>query len=438
MLLLAANLQVAEQRPNIIVIMADDLGYGDISPYGGWIETPSLDQLAAQGLRFTDFHTSGSSCTPTRAGLLTGRYQQRAGLSRVLFGDEQQPSHYQGLRAVESTLAERLQAAGYATAIFGKWHLGFFPEFNPVQHGFDEFRGFLGGIDYVSHIDANGREAWMVNTELAPEEGYATHLITRHAIDFIEAHANEPFLLYLPHFAPHYPHQGPSDPAERSVGGDFNPTGSVPDKRRAYREMVQAMDEGIGEIIATLDQLDLRGNTIVWFLSDNGAVPRPGSNAPLRGAKGGDYEGGHRVPSIVSWPSRIAEGAVEESLTISLDLMPTLLALAGTSADPARPLDGIDLSRLLFSGIEPPQRQLYWNGDAMRDGPWKLCICSEGRFRGAQRATKPMLFNLSEDPGERNDLAAQYPERVQRMLQSLRAWQADVAQGATPQPRPGL
>ena len=433
-----ANLPMSEQRPNIIVIMADDLGYGDISPYGGWIETPGLEQLAAQGLLFTDFHTSGNSCSPTRAGLLTGHYQQRAGIHIALRSINQDPTHYHGLHPVESTLAEGLQDAGYATAIFGKWHLGFFPEYNPLNHGFDEFRGSIYSGDYVSHIDGHGREDWWFNTQKVPEAGYSTHLITRHAINFIEAHADEPFLLYLPHFAPHYPYQGPNDPAERSVGGKFEALGSRPDKREAYREMVQAMDDGIGEVIATLDRLDLRENTIVWFLSDNGGIPTVGSNAPLRGAKGWDYEGGHRVPSIVSWPSRIAEGATEESLTISLDLMPTLLALAGTSPDPSRPMDGIDLSGLLFSGINPTQRQLYWNGDSMRDGSWKLCICSEGRFRGAQRSITPQLFNLSEDPGERNDLAAQYPNRVQHMLQSLRAWQEDVAEGATPQPRAGL
>ena len=212
--------------PNIVVIMADDLGYGDISPYDGWIDTPRLDRMAGDGMRFLDFHSSGNVCSPTRAGLMTGRYQQRAGIPGVLFANPARPSHDDGIGAEELTLAEALRARGYATGVFGKWHLGYRARFNPVRHGFDEFRGFVSGnIDYHSHVDTMGRADWWRDDELSTEPGYATHLVTQHALRFIDRHRDRPFFLYLPHHAPHYPFQGPDDPADRAVGGEFDPRG---------------------------------------------------------------------------------------------------------------------------------------------------------------------------------------------------------------------
>ena len=191
------------RRPNIVLIMADDLGYGDISAYGGWIETPHLDAMAAEGLRFTDFHSSGNVCSPTRAGLLTGRYQHRAGIDEVIFANPERPQYYQGLQDVEQTFAETFSNAGYRTALFGKWHLGYHAAYNPTRHGFDEFRGFVSGnLDYHSHLDMMRREDWWNGSELEDDAGYLTDLITEYAVAFIEAQDDAPFLLYLAHHAP--------------------------------------------------------------------------------------------------------------------------------------------------------------------------------------------------------------------------------------------
>ncbi len=414
--------------------MADDLGYGDTSTYGGWIDTPNLTRLAAQGMRLLDFHTSGNVCTPTRAGLLTGRYQQRAGLAAVIYAAERLPTHFDGLGSEQYTLAEALRDAGYATAIFGKWHLGYQAEHNPTQHGFDTFRGFISGnVDYQSHVDAQARSDWWQGAVLEPEEGYLTELVTDHAVRFIEEQKERPFFLYVPHHAPHYPFQGPRDPVLRTVGGTFEHVSSVPDRQRAYREMVEAMDRGLGAILDALEAQGLRDNTLVWFFSDNGARAE-GSNAPLRGFKGSDWEGGHRVPSVVSFPTQVPPGTESSVLTSTLDVMATVLGLAGASADPELPLDGLDLRDVLRGGSGPAERQLFWGGDgygwngaAMREGRWKLFLDSPGRRSGPQNDPgPPQLYDLAVDLGEQTDLAAEHPVRVARMLEELYRWSEEV------------
>ena len=415
--------------PNFIIIMADDMGYGDASCYGNRAYAmPALDRLAREGMRFTDFHSSGTVCSPTRAGLLTGRYQQRAGIPGVVYAGFNQNRHH-GLFPSEVTFPERLKLKGYTCGVFGKWHLGYQKRYNPVHHGFDRFRGYVSGnIDYISHFDRMEVEDWWQGLELVPEEGYSTHLISKHAVRFIEENKNRPFCVYVAHEAPHSPYQGPNDPPVRGPNKQKPvPKSDIP---RAYREMMQEMDRGIGNVAAAIDRLGLGERTLIFFLSDNGGTPN-GSNGPLRGFKGQVWEGGHRVPAIARWTGRIPAGSVCDQTAISLDLMPTMLELAGADVPSSHHLDGTSLAPVLLNQKSLGPRKLYWdyNGRrAMRDGPWKLVVGEKG-------ANSAALFHLGNDLGEKNDLATAQSQRVDSMLADLEAWYADVLDGATQQPR---
>lgn len=418
--------------PNFVVIMADDLGYGDLSTYDGWIETPNLDRMAAEGLAFTDFHSNGAVCSPTRAALMTGRYQQRAGVPMVIFAPEDRPTHIDGLQAVERTFAEMLREQGYATGIFGKWHLGYYPQYNPVRHGFDVFKGYVSGnVDFFSHVDGAGRFDWWHDEEISAEAGYVTTLINKHAVRFIEENQARPFCLYVPHEAPHYPYQGPQDdPAGFRVVGFSSGRLDLSDEeiRERYREMVVAMDEGVGEILDTLRRLELADRTLVLFFSDNGATPS-GSNGPLRGHKGSVWEGGHRVPAIAWQPGAVVAGGQTDQLAATMDVWPTLAELAAASAPEERLLDGVSLSPVLGGG-SVERGPMYWSfmdGLAMRQGSWKLVLGEDGM-------QEAMLFDLSGDLGEQRNLAKEHPDRAARMAETARQWLADVTASATPQP----
>ena len=429
----APNLPAGENdtpKPNLVIIMADDLGYGELSCYGNKAyKTPHLDALARAGVRFTDYHSNGAVCSPTRAALLTGRYQQRAGVAGVIYaGFDQNRNH--GLHQDETTFAELLAATGYQSGCFGKWHLGYHKKFNPVHHGFARFRGYVSGnIDYQSHFDRVGVYDWWEGLEHVKEKGYSTHLITRHAVKFIEANKDRPFCLYVPHEAPHTPFQGPADPGFRVKGRVVPEKRSAAFKKRAYREMVQEMDKGVGEIVATLERLGLTKNTLVFFLSDNGATAT-GSNGSLRGNKGQLWEGGHRVPAIASWPGRIAGGGACDDLSIGIDILPTLLELSGSQKPAALRLDGRSLVPSLLGKKNGGGRKLYWSygrQQAMRQGPWKYVRELKGQKAAA-------LYNLSSDPGEKKNLARKNPERLASMQKDYAAWRKDVADGATKQP----
>jgi arylsulfatase A-like enzyme len=427
--LMVANAAAQSDRPNFIVIMADDLGYGDLSCYGNkTFDTPNLDALAASGMKFTDFHSSGSVCSPTRAGLLTGRYQQRAGIPGVVYADPKRKQHKHGLQAVENTFAEMLADDGYNTAMFGKWHLGYEKQYNPTKNGFQEFRGYVSGnVDYFSHVDQAGNFDWWINGELKDEPGYSTHLITNHAVRYIEEADGRPFCLYVAHEAPHYPYQGPNDKAVRAVGklrGAAENKGV--DIKKAYREMVQAVDTGVGEIVEALKKKELTENTFVMFFSDNGAT-RHGSNGVYRGFKASVWEGGHRVPFIASWPGRIKAGSTQSQLAITLDIMPTMLELAGVPLPADRKLDGKSLVTALGGdSLEP--RTLYWqhgNNMAIRRGEWKL----------VKLGKKPAeLYDLDSDASESNNVASENMKRQTGMLQMLLRWKLDTMRGATVQP----
>lgn len=426
------------KRPNLVVIMADDMGYGDASCYGNTaFRTPHLDRLATEGLLFTDFHSSGSVCSPTRAGLLTGRYQQRAGIPGVINADPKLNRHH-GLMPVEVTFAELLREAGYRTGVFGKWHLGYRRRFNPVHHGFDTFRGYVSGnIDYISHVDRMGIEDWWEADQLRPERGYSTHLITRHAVEFIRAQdegLERPFCLYVAHECPHSPYQGPGDRAVRGPGVAKIPGRARKNIKAAYREMMVEMDRGVGAIVETLRKQKLAENTLLLFFSDNGAN-RNGSNAGLRGLKGSVWEGGHRVPAIAWWPGKIKPGTRTDQTVISLDVMPTLLELGGARLPRRHRLDGVSLVGLLTGRVEQlAARTLFWDFQgraAVRQGPWKLVVGRKGKGKNTSG-----LFRLDNDRAEKQDLANDEPEKAEALRQALMAWRANVARGATAQEKP--
>ncbi len=411
----------AGRRPNMIVILADDLGYGDVGCYGNReIHTPCLDALAAGGLEFADFHASCPVCSPTRAGLVTGRYQQRAGIPGVISAANHRDK---GLDPSEITFARQLKAVGYATGIFGKWHLGYHPRFNPDQHGFDRFRGYVSGnVDYISHIDQTGVPDWWDNSTQITEEGYTTELITQHSVQFIEDNRDQPFCLYVAHEAPHYPYQVPGDRPVRAAGQKGVVKGTGSNVSAQYARMIEVMDEGIGEVVETVERLGLERDTFTFFFSDNGASPE-GSNAPFRGGKGSLWEGGHRVPAIAYWPGRIAAGQESDELTICLDLFPTLLSLADASVPAGHTVDGVDLSPLLFGGGRLRERTLLWtygNQRAVRQGAWKLLVNPSGTEEGT------LLFNLDEEPGEEHDLAAAEPHHARALRAALSQWEEDV------------
>jgi len=433
-----AGVAQAERRPNIVLIVADDLGYGDIGCYGNRENcTPNIDRLAAAGLRFTDFHSNGSMCTPTRAAMLTGQYQQRFGrkfdgpLSGKVIRD-------QGLPLAAVTFGEVFQQQGYATGAFGKWHLGYIPPWLPPSQGFDEFYGLGSGDgDHHSHINRWGYEDWWHNNQIQMEAGYTADLITKHGIRFMEAHQDEPFFLYLPHLVIHFPWQGPDDPAYREAGKNYerNKWGIISDPnnvRPHVRAMIESLDRSVGRLVATLERLKLTDNTLVVFTSDNGGYLHYGdkyhnisSNGPLRGQKGTLYEGGHRVPMLFYWPGKIAPG-VTAATSLSVDLLPTFASLAGISVKNLQ-LDGVDLASLLCKKKPLSGRTLFWREDmekAVRRGPWKLYANGD----------QTELYNLADDLGEKKDLSARYPEQVRKLLDAWTNWETDVNESAKAYP----
>lgn len=407
--------------PNIIIIMADDLGYGGIGCFGNdSISTPNLDFLAQNGIKFTDFHSNGSVCTPTRTALLTGNYQQRAGLEGVIYvkGETRQV----GLDTAQTAIAEYLKQAGYATGIMGKWHLGYKKEYNPVYHGFDEFYGYVSGnIDYHSHYDNAAIYDWWHNLDTIKEEGYVTDLITEHSLEFIESNKENPFFLYVAHEAPHVPFQGRKSKGYRYPNTEFSYYGPEKNREEIYKEMVEVMDEGVGEMIQKLKELKLDDNTLILFFSDNGALRDYGDNGHLRGAKGNLYEGGHRVPAIAYWNNKI-QPKIDTSTLITMDVLPTCLALTNSRFANTTTFDGIDFSKLLFTNDSLPTRTLFWKyrkQKAARYQNWKLIV--------SQQDT--LLFDLYGDIGEKNNLSNNHPIIIQQLLEKLDTWEKNVYSG---------
>ena len=410
----------AERRPNILFILADDLGYGDVGCYGAPdIKTPNIDRLAEQGVRLTDFYANGPVCTPTRCGFMTGRYQQCVGGLEYAIPPG---AKHLGLPAQEKTIADALQAAGYATALSGKWHLGYTPDRGPNAHGFDHFFGLLSGNhDYFTHRENNGEPDLYFDAQPVVIKGYSTHLIKQYALEFLDEMKDKPFFLYVAFNAPHFPFQGP-DEAERQVTLKEWAKGS----RESYVKMVETMDGSIGEILAALDKAKLSENTLVVFTSDNGGE-KYARNAPLSKGKGQVWEGGIRVPCIARWPGRIAEGKVSHQVGITMDWSASILKIAGAEAPKNRPLDGMDLLPVLTGKQMIQKRTLFWRRAtpnftithrAVRDGDWKFIDEPGGR---------QYLYNLAKDIAEEKNLAAQDKARAAKMKKLLDYWESDVS-----------
>ncbi|MGB7347384.1 MAG: sulfatase-like hydrolase/transferase, partial [Pirellulaceae bacterium] len=432
-------------RPNVVVMMVDDMGFAgpSIAPYGNPnYKTPGMDRLASEGMLFTDFHSSGTVCSPTRAGLLTGRYQQRSGIEAVIHPHADHPEHRKWLHASEVTFAELFKQAGYTTGLVGKWHLGYpqgNDEVHPQNHGFDYFKGYhSGNIDYINHWGDHQEHDWWHGRKETVEEGYTTHLINKYALEFIQQNKDKPFCLYVAHESPHAPVQGPNDPIQRGPDAKKRTT----PHEEAMKQMILEMDKGVDQVRAKLVELGLEKNTLFLFFSDNGDANGTATGHPThRGNKGQVYEGGTRVPAIAWWPGKIESGTRVSDLAITLDVMPTILSVAGLVATD-RPLDGIDLSSVLFEKKALPARSLFWaslsNGgnrsEAMRDGKWKLVVQHPNATPGTFENERVELFNLAQDISEENNLAAARPERAAAMLGQIKNWYAETQKTATPQP----
>jgi arylsulfatase A len=410
------RIQSEKPTPNIIIILADDMGYGDLDCYGNnAFDTPHLDKMAKEGLLFTDFHSNGPVCSPTRAALLSGQYQQRVGIEGVVQANK---FRHTGMNRDTYTIAQHLKSLNYSTAIVGKWHLGYDTAYSPLNFGFDYFKGFVSGnVDYHSHIDGEGIYDWWEQKEKIVEPGYTTDLITKAAVDFITRNKKQPFFLYVAHEAPHFPFQGRDDPPDRTIGGSFPMHGSTTDVESTYREMIRALDDGVGAIFHTLEELKLLDNTIVFFMSDNGALEKVGSNAPFSGYKSGLREGGHRVPAMAFWKEKITPGISDETL-ITMDIFPTLVSITGGSLPKGIQLDGVDFSSVLFDGKKLDERILFWRfkGDrAVRRGPWKLLVEGDSMY----------LFNLEDDPYERSNLI-NTSVMADSLMQFLQMWEKEM------------
>jgi arylsulfatase A-like enzyme len=410
--------------PNILFILADDLGYGDLSSFGRPdYRTPHIDSLAAQGLLFTQAYAGAAVCTPTRCALATGRYPARLaiGLEEPLF----EANTAVGLPPGHPTLASLLQRAGYDTALIGKWHLGSSPEYGPTHHGYETFYGIItGAADYFSHKNQLGALDLHEGTVPVEQIGYLTDLLTRRAVDYVTRPRSRPFFLSLHYTAPHWPWQGPHDDVAGEKRGSFQSGGSLP----VFAEMVRALDEGVGQVVQAIRSTSQDERTLVIFTSDNGGE-RYSFQWPLSDWKGSLWEGGIRVPAIVSWPRVIEGGRRTEQVAISMDWMATMLSAAGTSADPDYPLDGIDLLPLCRGERRATDRALYWRTRAWRAGTEfgpPQAAARIGRWKYLRIGDRERLFDLSVDPGEDAELSADHADVVARLRSGFYDWNAQM------------
>jgi arylsulfatase A-like enzyme len=417
-------------RPNVVLILMDDMGYGDIGSYGVKdARTPNVDRLAREGVRLTDAYANGPTCSPTRAGLISGRYQQRYGIEWPLGAAPDDSAR--GLPVNGMSFPALLKANGYTTGLIGKWHLGFKAEFGPNAHGFDEFFGFRSGaVDYYTHRNGNGEPDLFENTTPVEVHGYLTDEITKRAVSFVDRHAGEPFFLEVAYNAVHWPFEPPgmSDSAGRGAGAGSgglslyqSPSAAVPATRRDYVRMLERADQGIGQIVGELERRGILANTLVIFTNDNGGewLSR---NEPLTNRKNTVWEGGIRVPLIMRWPGHLPARRTSAQVAISMDLTATVLSATGTAIPAGHKLDGIDLLPIVSGKSPLVERQLFWR----RRRPSEQLAVRSGRWKLIHEGQNFYLFDVATDIGERHDLTAEHPELVRKLNGLLAAWEKDV------------
>jgi arylsulfatase A-like enzyme len=407
-----------DARPNIIYIMADDLGYADLSCYGRKdYQTPHLDKLCAQGVKFMNAYAAAPVCTPTRAAFFTGRYPARLtiGLYEPLVGDS-----LVGLTSQTPSIATLLKKAGYETHLIGKWHLGFLPEHAPNKNGFDHFFGFkTGATDYISHTALHGEPDLYENETLVEKSGYITDILCEKAIEVINQRHQKPFFLALMFSAPHWPWQAPGDmPAAHGDGAAWSKGGSP----QVFASMMKSLDDAVGKVVKAIDDLNLSDNTVIIFTSDNGGE-KFSDNGIYKGGKMQLWEGGIREPAFVRWTGKLKENSTTGQVATTMDWTATILGLAGARADKDFPLDGIDLMPMLTGKKAEVQRTLYWRisqrrqNYAVRDGNWKWL---------RDEKTEEYLFDLSADPSEKNNLKEKFPETFLKLKNKFNAWEKIV------------
>lgn len=419
-------------RPNIVFIMVDDMGYGDLPAYGATdVRTPNLDQFAAEGVKLTNYYAAGAECTPTRTALMTGLYPQRIGGMECAIGTGNvgryddairlRETHDLGLPVTQSVLASSLQKAGYQTAVFGKWHLGYEPKHNPLNHGFDQFLGFLGGyVDYYRHREFSELDVLFNGRQAVKVDGYMTRLIADRAVTFVEhASSDDPFFLYVAFSVPHFPFQPPGRDTGRMVANENLTKGS----RKHYVAMLEDMDREVGRILSSLEKSGAADNTLVVFASDHGAI-LPGNNGPFRGFKSGLFEGGIRTACMMRWPGQLAPGSVSDQPTITMDLTTSFIH-AGAGATPTGyKSDGINIVQHLVDKRPVRNRTLCWRakrGDrvwrAIRHGNWKHVT----RFEDGK--SEQWLFDLKSDPAEKLDKSKSHPQILTDLTGRLADWE---------------
>jgi arylsulfatase A-like enzyme len=430
-----------EKQPNVILFLADDLGYGDLLCYNQeGLQTPAIESISKQGVRFTSYYSCGPECSPTRTALLTGRYQHRVGGMECAIGSGNvgryddairlRETNNLGLPVSETSIARMLKAAGYNTAICGKWHLGYEDKFNPNLHGFDyAFYGLGGDMDYFHHMEKPPISLHVLyqNGEPVNKNGYITDLIGEESLNFLDSQTErKPFFLYVPFTAPHAPFQGPEDYLPEILPENSPLWDQSRGPKHTYQAMIKRMDETIGNILKRVEEKGISDNTLVIFMSDNGGTTS-GNNSPLNGFKGNLFEGGIRVPCVAKWPGKIAAGTLSSQACMTFDFSASIVRAAGAPLPEKRPFDGIDILKLLEEKRTVEERTLFWRArrgnitrKAVRKGSLKyICLNSEGKV-------EEYLFNIDSDPSERTNLFNSHSGDVNKLKTLLNAWEEEV------------